>query len=206
MTPVKNGVELAGDHGGHRLVEPRDPLADPADIDQQTPLRVDRHRRQVQVAELPADRRGAFGGLERRVEIAGRLRGEDPAHRHVAVSDVRRPVRDVPLRALEPPGRDRHVPARSVLEAEAHRDDRRPAVGRRRVAGVRALAEVERPLELTGPPALVGLPLQLSGVEIVRSVGHADANATAPPCPLASEGRSRFTKATAGLTRPSIAD
>ena len=180
MTPVKNGAELAGDHGGHRLVEPRDPLADPADVDQQAPLRVDRHRGQIPVAEPPADLRGAFGGRERGVEIAGGLRGEDPAHRHVAVPEARRQVRDVPLRALEPPGRDRHVPARGVLEAETHGDDRRPAVGRRGVAGVRALAEVERPIELPGPPALVGLPLQRSGIGIVRSVGHADANATAP--------------------------
>ena len=152
-------VELARDHGGHRLVEPGDPLADPADIDQQTPLRMDRHRRQVQIAELPADRRGAFGGLERRVEISGRLRGEAP--RPSPRSRARRTAAD-PRRPAARAGATRpRSPCHRVKRARSRGAPRRSTIGcrppprsrRTRAGGGQATPRAHPPTSARRPPA-----------------------------------------------------
>ena len=120
---------------------------------------MDRHRGQIPVAEPPADLRGAFGGRERGVEIAGGLRGEDPAHRHVAVPEARRQVRARPAaRAGATRPRSPCPRARRARSRDARRRSptgyRTPRRSRRtRAGGGRATRRAPLPTSARRPPA-----------------------------------------------------
>jgi hypothetical protein len=166
------GAELPGDGRGHRLVQQRHSLGDPAGVDQRQPVQVDAHGGEVRVAEAQADLGGPFGARDRLAGVGAGTRQARLAQRQVAVLDALRLVAEQPLRAHQPAGRQCRVAAQEVLDAQPAGAQGRPRVlPGGHVAGVGPLPGGERLLGPGQPPGGVGQRLQVARFHAGRVEG-----------------------------------
>jgi hypothetical protein len=168
----EEGAKLAGDDRGHRLVEQRHPVGDPAGVDQRQPLGVDAHGGQVRVAEAQADLGGPLGAGHRLLALAAGQGhgGLDP--RQVAVLDALGLVAQQPLRPHQPAGGQCRLAPEEVLQAQPARAPGRPRdLPGGHVAGVGPLPVGDRLVRPGQPPGGVGKPLQVAWFHAGRVEG-----------------------------------
>ena len=163
--------DLAGHDGGHRLVEQREPFRDAAGIDHGEPLRMDRHRDELGVADLAPDPDSVTDPGERALEIAGVQRDGCLEHREKPVFAARRDLGRVPLGAHQEPAPDSGLPPDEVLDREPPGHPARRRVVPLSVVGrVPLFADLERFGEFRAPPGSVCVGLEV-GPGHSRAVG-----------------------------------
>jgi hypothetical protein len=148
--PRRDGRQLACRHRDHRLIEPREPVAQPARLDEELPFRVQRQCEQVLITEAVTDLRRRRDGRDCAVDVALRVVLKRDRNQQVASLGAFPPLRlDHALRAPDPPS------GRAELAAyrELHTD---PEGAARRLQALLVLRVAsERPLENLHPLVLV---------------------------------------------------